>query len=83
MIPEAVIEAGARALRIEEMDDVVPPGFAARQWDEGVADREKPMRLARAARPIVQPRHQHRRADQAVARTAAQRFDAVPLCIAG
>ena len=49
VVPEAVVEAGARALRIEEMDDVVPPGFAARQWDEGVADREKPMRLARAA----------------------------------
>lgn len=54
-VPEAAVEAGARALWIEVLEDITPPGFAARQWDEGMTDREKQMRLARAALAAALP----------------------------
>lgn len=42
--------AAARAMRIEETGDTLPPGFAARQWDSGAfGDPQKYLRMARAA----------------------------------
>lgn len=54
-LSDAAVEAAARALRIEEVGDSAPPGFAARQWDIGETPREKPMRLARAALTAALP----------------------------
>lgn len=54
-VSDAVVEVAARALRIEEVGDSATPGFAARQWDNGSADRDKPMRLARAALEAALP----------------------------
>ena len=55
MIPESVIEAGARALRVAQLDGVARPGFAEIEWDIGGADRKIPLKLARAAIDAAAP----------------------------
>ena len=55
MIPEVVIEAGARALRVAQLDGVARPGFAEIEWDIGGADRKTPLKLARAAITAAAP----------------------------